>query len=89
MFSEPINPEVALQKGVEIFWSTFLYSFLIIVSFWEYRKYYLEGERKKEIELEEKNALKRSIEDLKRSNEELKESIVRMDGRINKEIDLL
>lgn len=36
MFDQPVNPEVALAKGVEIFWAGFLYSFLIVVSLLEY-----------------------------------------------------
>lgn len=36
MFFEPINDEVALSKGVELFWSMFLYSFLLLVTFLEY-----------------------------------------------------
>lgn len=47
MFLQPINREVALAKGVEIFWSGFLYSFLIVISFYEYNKYAKEAETKK------------------------------------------
>lgn len=47
MFFEPINDEVALAKGVELFWSMFLYSFLLFVTFFEYLKYTREAERKK------------------------------------------
>lgn len=43
MFDQPVNLEVALVKGVEVFWSGFLYAFLIIVTFLEYQRYHKEN----------------------------------------------
>lgn len=89
MFSEPVNPEVALAKGVELFWSFFLYSFLIVVSFVEYWKYAKDAELKKIKDELEKKQMQKDIKEMKEKNLNLERKFVVLEERLDKEVALI
>ena len=58
----------AMNKGIEICWGFFLYSFLIMISYFEYRKYH-------------RDSIKKSLKD-KDENEKLKTNIFLLTERV-------
>ena len=82
MFEKPLNPEIALEKGIEFFYQFFLYVFLILVTVHELR-ISTKSEVKKNFILEKKEKkIFEKFEKIFEENKNLKVELGVMEARI-------
>jgi len=48
MFVKPLNVEIALETGMELFYEIAVYAFVLVICIYEIRKYTIEGQISKE-----------------------------------------
>lgn len=62
MFTKPLNEEIALEKGIEFFYSVLFYGIIVAVCTYEITKNFVKGQKKKEEDKERLALLEQSIE---------------------------